>query len=96
MADNLTNQNGQWVSGCGCGGKAKTVHTVPENSKAVLIRLYGQQTGPVTGILYNILPHQISIDIHTEDADYWLGKGQATLPLPGQRGRTARVDSGTT
>ncbi len=95
MPDNLTNRNGQWVEGCGCGGKPiKTIES-PPNSKSVLLRLVGTHVGPVSGITYNMMPHQVAIDIDQRDADHWLASGVAHQPVQGQKGRTARVPTNT-
>ena len=89
--DNLSFINNEWVSGCGCGGKKRTPVAVPLNSKAINVKKYGIVKGPVTGIEYNTIPNQVSIDIDSRDAAIWLADQTGIEPLPAQKGRLTRV-----
>lgn len=92
---NDTNSNLMFVDGawwtCGCGGKPKVKISTPVNSKAVLVKSADKLVGPVTGIEYSFLPHQVAIDVDAADADAWLKDKKATIPTPGYRGRLSRT-----
>lgn len=87
---NLMFVDGVWKS-CGCGGKPKVTVTPPPNSKAVLVKSAEKLVGPVTGIEYSFLPHQVSIDVDAADADEWLKTKKATIATSGYRGRLSRT-----
>lgn len=92
MASNLTQIDGKWYSGCSCNSSKKEV-TPPDDSKPILLQLSGRQVGPVTGQAYNIWPNEVSIDIRTADADYWIADKKTRTMLPGHKGRLTRVSS---
>lgn len=81
--------NGQWQT-CGCAGTKKEPAPLPENTKAVMIRVAQKMIGPVTGIEYDILPHLVSIDIDVRDADVWLRQNIASPQTTG-KGRLTRT-----
>jgi hypothetical protein len=90
MAEELTNKNGQWFRGCGCGNKPIDLVQPPRNSKAVFIQANGSLVGPETGITYTVRPNLTSIDIDERDAQRWLNEGTARLPIPGFKGTLTR------
>lgn len=90
----LTFKNDQWITGCGCGGvKPTDIVTPPAGSRAVLIQHTGLQTGPVTGLQYNVIGAYVSIDIAWEDATRWLETGFAIEPRQGLKGILTRVET---
>jgi hypothetical protein len=89
--DNLTFKEGKGWATCGCGGKAKEYAVIPPNSTTIFVKSSEKIFGPISGIEYQFLPHQNSIDVDSEDAKYWLSIGYARPQLTGYKGRLTRT-----
>lgn len=96
QTENLKYIDGRWGYYTGCSCNKTNFHSVeiPPKTKPVLIKKFASLVGPVTGYVYNITPHQISLDIDERDADVWIKEGialdaQAALS-GGKRGRLTR------
>lgn len=95
--ENLKNVDGKWgfYSGCSCSAANWRDISLPNNSKALLIKKFGTFIGPVTGINYRVTPGQISIDIDKRDAEVWVKDGTAVEYGPehaAKRGRLTRYE----
>lgn len=90
-AEYYTKKSDGWYKGCGCGMKVQDRVIPPASSQEGFVQFAGDKTGPVSGLLYHFEPNTTSIDLDPDDFTAWKAEGIARDPLPGYKGRLARV-----
>lgn len=96
MATPLTRKSSGWFKGCGCGQKPGDKVEAPAGSVEGIL-LFGstssEQTGPVSGIKYQVTPNHIAIDLDPRDYDAWKAQQKAIPGRSGMKGVLSRIPS---
>ncbi len=93
MSDLFTKKSDGWYRGCGCGQKAGDKVFAPDGTVELFVQHNGALEGPSTGIPYNFVPNTTAIDVDPRDAAAWRIQGIARDPMPGFKGRFARIEN---
>lgn len=80
----LTRKPTGWYIGCGCGSKPGDLVTPPDGSVEGLVRVRLSYTGTVSGLLYELEPALVAIDIDPRDVSVLKELGHIVDPPTNQ------------